>query len=284
MSIGENIKRLREEHNLTQREIGEIAGVSDKAVSTWELGVKEPRMGAVQRLAAYFDVPLGTLLEDRPAHNTAFGEAIDRLCTAWGRTRERVERETALPHGRMLSLCRGDDTPTDHELAKLSAYFRVPYSVLLGEDTPATESNVTPLSSPLNAPTLIPVLGRVPAGIPIEAVEDIIEHIPLTAELAGDGHDYFGLFVRGDSMFPEYRDGDIVVLRMQPTAETGDDVLAYIGDSDATLKRFALLDDGIQLRPVNPAYPVRSFSRQEAEALPVTVGGIVVELRRKRRR
>lgn len=284
MSIGENIKRLREEHRLTQREIGEIAGVSDKAVSTWENGLKDPRMPALHKLAAYFGVSVGTLLEDRPAHTTAFGEAIDRLCAAWGRTRDRVERDISLPHGRMLSLCRGDDTPTEQELAKLSGYFRVPYSVLLGERTPIDESNITPLSGALNAPTLIPVLGKVPAGVPIEAVEDIIEHIPLSADLEGDGHDYFGLSVRGDSMFPEYRDGDIVVLRVQPTAETGDDVLAYIGDCDATLKRFALMDDGIQLRPVNPAYPVRSFTHSEAETIPVTVGGIVVELRRKRGR
>lgn len=284
MSIGENIKRLREEHNLTQREIGEIAGVSDKAVSTWELGVKDPRMGAVHKLAAYFGVPISALLEDRPAHLSAFGEAVDRLCTAWGRTRERVERDISLPHGRMLSLCRGDDAPTEHELAKLSAYFRVPFSVLLGNDTPADDCNVIPLGETFNTPTLIPVLGKVPAGVPIEAVEDVIEHVPLSADLAGDGYDYFGLCVRGDSMFPEYRDGDIVVLRAQPTAETGDDVLAYIGDGDATLKRFALLDDGIQLRPVNPAYPVRSFTHKEAETLPVTVGGIVVELRRKRGR
>lgn len=64
MSIAKNIKRLREEYNLSQAELGKIAGVSDKAVSTWELGAKTPRMGAVEKIAAYFGIPKSTILDD----------------------------------------------------------------------------------------------------------------------------------------------------------------------------------------------------------------------------
>ena len=77
MSIADNIKRLREQHGLTQRELGEIAGVSDKAVSTWENGTKEPRMGAVARLAAHFGVSKSVILDDAPA--TGFPAAVERL-------------------------------------------------------------------------------------------------------------------------------------------------------------------------------------------------------------
>ncbi|MGR5992029.1 helix-turn-helix domain-containing protein [Bacillus paranthracis] len=56
MSIGKNIKKLRDKHNLSQKEFGEIAGVSDKAVSTWEKGLKEPRMGAIQKIADHFEI------------------------------------------------------------------------------------------------------------------------------------------------------------------------------------------------------------------------------------
>lgn len=284
MSIAENIKRLREQHGLTQRELGDVAGVSDKAVSTWENGTKEPRMGAVSRMAAHFGIPKSAILDDTPAA-AGFPAAIERLCAAWGRTPERVERELPLPHGRMLLLRRGQATPTDAELDAFAAYFRVPRTVLLGEEVPAEAANVTPL--PVSMPAevrRIPVLGRVPAGVPLEAVTDIIDEIELDSRLTDSGYDYFGLLVTGDSMFPEYREGDVVILRAQNTAETGDDVVAYIGGSDATLKRIAVLDDGIQLRPINPAYPVRSFTQQEVVSLPVTVGGIVVEQRRIRRR
>lgn len=64
MSIAENIKKLRDEHDLSQAELGKIAGVSDKAVSTWELGTKTPRMGAVEKMAAYFGVPKSAILDD----------------------------------------------------------------------------------------------------------------------------------------------------------------------------------------------------------------------------
>lgn len=64
MSIAENIKRLREAHGLTQEELGEIAGVSGKAVSKWESGAADPRMGAVQRIADHFHIAKSTILDE----------------------------------------------------------------------------------------------------------------------------------------------------------------------------------------------------------------------------
>ena len=66
MGIAENIKRLRLEHGLSQAELGAIAGVTDKAVSTWETGAKEPRMSAIARLADYFHIQKSDLIEDGP--------------------------------------------------------------------------------------------------------------------------------------------------------------------------------------------------------------------------
>lgn len=67
MSIGKNIKRLRESRGLTQAELGKIAGVTDKAVSTWENGSADPRMGAIQRMADYFGVRKCDIIDDEPA-------------------------------------------------------------------------------------------------------------------------------------------------------------------------------------------------------------------------
>lgn len=66
MGISERIKYLRDMHNLTQSELGRIAGVSDKAVSTWENGSAEPRMGAIQKMADYFGVSKGWLIGESP--------------------------------------------------------------------------------------------------------------------------------------------------------------------------------------------------------------------------
>lgn len=65
MSIGDNIKALRERFGLTQTQLGEIAGVSDKAVSTWENGANVPRMGAIQKMADYFQIPKSEIIEDK---------------------------------------------------------------------------------------------------------------------------------------------------------------------------------------------------------------------------
>ena len=64
MSIAENIKRIRTEHGLSQAELGKIAGVSDRAVSTWELGIKTPRMGAVEKMANYFGIAKSAIVDD----------------------------------------------------------------------------------------------------------------------------------------------------------------------------------------------------------------------------
>lgn len=78
MGIGENIKKLRLKHNLSQKEFGEIAGVSDKAVSTWENGIKEPRMGAIQKIADHFGILKSDIIEDKKNTHTKFnGDSVE---------------------------------------------------------------------------------------------------------------------------------------------------------------------------------------------------------------
>lgn len=64
MGISENIKILRERYHLTQDDLAEIAGVTNKAVSTWELGSKDPRMGAIEKIASHFGIKKSNLIED----------------------------------------------------------------------------------------------------------------------------------------------------------------------------------------------------------------------------
>ena len=82
MSIAENIKRLRTSENLSQAEFGKIAGVTDKAVSTWEAGLKVPRMGAIEKIAAHFGIPKSSILDDfspRPAPIPAGFEPLPEM-------------------------------------------------------------------------------------------------------------------------------------------------------------------------------------------------------------
>lgn len=145
------------------------------------------------------------------------------------------------------------------------------------------------LSSPIVANTVlidppirIPVLGSVPAGIPIEAVEDIIDWEEIPASMARGGKEYFALRVSGDSMYPRYLEGDIVIVRRTPSCASGDDCIVYVNGYDATLKTVLLGADGsLTIRPLNANYPPRTFSKSEIAELPVSIAGVVAELRRK---
>ena len=126
----------------------------------------------------------------------------------------------------------------------------------------------------------IPVLGTVAAGIPISAVEDILdyEEVPQSWESQGE---FFGLRIKGDSMKPDINDGDTVIVRQQSTANNGDVVIALVNGDDATCKKFEKLDNGIMLISNNSEYSPMYFSNEEVLTKPVVIIGRVVELRRK---
>ncbi len=127
---------------------------------------------------------------------------------------------------------------------------------------------------------LIPVLGCVQAGLPNEAVEDVLDYEEITPELASTG-EFFALRVRGDSMEPRMVEGDVVIVRKQDDADSGDIVVALVNGDEATIKRLKKRPEGILLIANNPAYEPMFFSNREIRELPVRVIGKVVELRAK---
>ncbi len=158
--------------------------------------------------------------------------------------------------------------PTDR-LEKIAKYLNTSIEYLMGWEEEQKPHGVK-----------IPVLGTVPAGIPISAVEDILdyEEIPKSWENQGA---FFGLKIKGDSMRPILTDGDIVIVRKQSTADNGDTVIAMVNGDDATCKRYERSNNGIMLIPNNSSYTPTFYTNEEIESLPVTIIGKVVELRRK---
>jgi len=164
----------------------------------------------------------------------------------------------------------------------LSKVLQIEPSVIMGWNE-SDNINLRPLNEGLSVGSKIPVLGKVPAGIPIEAIEDVIDEIELGAKMSTDGKGYFALMVSGNSMYPEYMDGDIAIVRKQETAETGDDVVAYVNGYDATLKRLVRSTRGITLRPLNPEFEAHTYTNQEIQSIPIRIAGVVVEQRRNRK-
>lgn len=205
MGIPDNIKRLRAIHGLTQSELGKIAGVSDKAIWTWENGTAEPRMGAIQKIADHFNIKKSDIIEEH------------------------------------------DEQP------------------------PATKPKAIK----------IPVLGMVHAGYPVDAIEDVLDWEEVTPEMSARG-DLMALQVKGDCMEPRFAEGDVVIVLCQNTAESGDIVIVMVNHDEAEMKKLKRFENGcINLVPLNAAYPVKSFSPQEIEELPIRILGKVIELRAK---
>lgn len=134
--------------------------------------------------------------------------------------------------------------------------------------------------SPSKSRTSINVLGSVAAGIPIEAVENIIDTEEISEDLAKTG-EFFGLKIHGDSMEPRICDGDVVIVRQQSDAESGDVVIALVNGNDATCKRLTKYAGGIGLISLNQKYEPMMFNHEEIETKPVQIIGKVVELRGK---
>lgn len=127
----------------------------------------------------------------------------------------------------------------------------------------------------------IPVLGSVAAGIPIEAIEDIVDYEEIDEEMAKKG-DFFGLIVKGNSMFPYIIENDILIVRKQSDVESGEIAIINVNGSEATVKKVIKHDDGsIILQPFNPMYSPTTYSKEDIEGLPIRIVGRFTELRRK---
>ena len=164
----------------------------------------------------------------------------------------------------------GRNEPDNEMLRLIADYFGVTVDYVLG--------GASPLPRPKGRK--IPVLGDVAAGIPIDAVEDILDYEDIDEDLARTG-EFFALRIRGQSMEPRMMEGDVVIIRQQETAETGDTVVVSVNGDLATVKKIKIGSAGITLIPTNPSYDPMFFTCEEVEQLPVRIRGKVVELRAK---
>lgn len=197
------LKKLLTEHELTQHQLSKILNVSESTVGKWILEKSLPRMGVIQKLSEYFNVPKSYFLEK--------------------------------------------------------------------QDNP--EKSIT-------KGVRIPILGRVVAGIPLEAITDIEGYEEITPKMASLG-EYFALKIKGHSMEPQILDNDVVICKCQSDVESGDIAIILVNGDEATCKQIKKSQEGVTLIGFNPlVYPPHFYSNKEIETLPVNVIGKVVELRR----
>ena len=183
-------------------------------------------------------------------------------------------RMTEISKSTMSQYLSGKYEPSQLKTEIIARALNVNEAWLMGYDVPMDRT-----SHLRKKGVKIPVLGEVIAGVPIEAIEDILDYEEISEEMASRG-EHFGLKVKGDSMEPVFYAGDIVIVRQQPTADSGDIVIALVNGDESTIKKLKLIDDGLMLIPANSAYEPMYYTRKQIDSLPVSIIGKVVELRR----
>ena len=124
----------------------------------------------------------------------------------------------------------------------------------------------------------IPILGVVPCGEPIEAIENILGYIDVPRKMTKN---HFGLIAQGNSMNPEIRSGDIMTIRQTPTVDSGKIAIVKINGDEATCKKIMINEAGITLIPLNTDYEPQFFNNEQIENLPISIIGEVVGINRK---
>lgn len=164
----------------------------------------------------------------------------------------------------------GKRQPDYDTLKKIADYFEVSTDYLIGREEQTEQRKGI----------RIPVLGNVAAGIPIEAIEDILDYEEITEDEARLG-EYFALKIKGHSMEPTISNGDVVIVIRQQTVDNGDIAIVLVDGEEATCKKIKMTPEGVMLIPLNQNYDTMFYSNKEIEDKPVSIIGKVVECRKK---
>lgn len=191
-----------------------------------------------------------------------------------------LHEKTGISESLLSKYLSGSAVARQKKLTLLADALNVNEVWLMGYDVPMNrELNPTPLSD-LNQ-TEIPVLGKVKAGYDYLANENVIGYVYLDFK-PSDPENYYALQVTGNSMEPLFNDGDIAIVHKQDNFDSGNTCIVLINGDEATVKKVVKMDDGIDLIAMNPYYPVRHFSKNEMDEIPVKIIGKVIEARKRK--
>ena len=277
MNIGNRIRNKRIESGLSVIDLAKAVGVNRATIYRWENNESTPPKSAINAIAHILHTNASWLQGDLYSDgvNANWSESlIDKLYDDYNTLKDELIK-------------KGYDVLDNDNLVQISA-LGVSYPGIIMEQLVenyrkyGADADLDLLTSPdlSHSAVRIPVLGDVAAGIPIEAIEDIIDYEEIPAEMAEHGQ-FFGLRIKGDSMEPRICEGDVVIVRKQEDADSGDTVIACINGDSATCKRLIKYPDQIVLMPLNNKYDPIVFTMEDVKNTPLTIIGKVVELRGK---
>lgn len=176
-----------------------------------------------------------------------------------------LSRLTEISEGAISQYRKGIYNATQRNLEKLATALRVPIPWLMGISD-SFSFDLPEGLTPIENFKKVPLIGTIACGTPILAEENITDYIDAPGHIRAD----FALTCKGDSMINAgINDGDIVYIRKQQTVENGQIAAVMVGEDEATLKRFYLVDGVVTLNAENPAYPPKVFVGEEAAQIHV---------------
>lgn len=172
----------------------------------------------------------------------------------------------------------GKVIPRSNKLYVLGQALNVSEAWLMGYDVPMQPKpkNVFPVDDEY---VKIPVVGRVAAGAGCLAEDNIIDYETISQSSLVQGEEYVFLRVIGDSMYPKFEEGDLVLVRCQTSVDSGDYAVVIIDGEDGVIKKVVYGDNWIELLSINPSYPPRVFEGEDV--LRIRIFGLVKEIKRK---
>lgn len=208
-----------------------------------------------------------------------FQKNLVRLFDETGKLKKDLADYVGVSANTVTSWCAGQKVPRMDKLDMICAFFHVERSDLLQAHDSSSDS-----ANRIDALDMIkiPVLGRVVAGDPREAIQEADEFMYIPSMDHRRSEDYFALRVFGESMEPNLMDGDIAIVRIQPDVDSGQVAVVLIDNQDSTVKRVFKSQDGITLVADNPAvFSPRFFSNEDCLSLPVLILGRVISIQRE---
>jgi len=188
-----------------------------------------------------------------------------------------LARTSGVNEGAISQYRKGNYKANQYNLEKMAKALGVSIPWLMGANIdsplPINKNNFT-------KGVKIPLLGRVVAGVPLEAIENIEGYEEITPALAAKGS-YFALRVMGKSMEPFFLENDIVIVRKTKAIESGAIAIVLVNGSDATVKKVKIQDNGVTLIGFNTSvYEPHFYNSEEVKTLPLEIIGQVVESKR----
>ena len=199
-----------------------------------------------------------------------FTKNLNRYIDETNKTQAEIAASIGVSAQTFNTWVKGIAIPRMGKIQKLADYFHINKSDLIDDIA----------GDPTTPPNRIKVYGSVPAGVPIEAIEDIVDWEDIPLDWLSGGREYLGLRVKGKSMEPKYLEGDTIIVLRQDDCESGQDAVVYVNGYDATLKKVIKQQFGIVLQPLNPDFEPMFYDYGD-DSDPIRILGVVVEIRRK---